>query len=46
MSRMGDCRGGVVVLDSQGISLARVKGMDLRARAMRFVRAKGEGWRR
>lgn len=30
-------------MDSHGISLESVKGMPLRVRAMRFMRAKGEG---
>lgn len=34
---------GVSVVDSHGISFLRLKGMDLRERAMRFMRAKGEG---
>jgi hypothetical protein len=34
---------GVWVLDSQGISFFKVKGMPLRASAMRFMRANGEG---
>lgn len=34
---------GVSVADSHGISFLSVKGMDLRERAMRFMRAKGEG---
>lgn len=31
------------MLECHGISLTRVKGMRFRARAMRFMRAKGEG---
>jgi hypothetical protein len=31
------------VVESHGTSFLRVKGMDFRVRAMRFMRAKGEG---
>jgi hypothetical protein len=34
---------GVSVVESHGTSFLRVKGMDFRVRAMRFMRAKGEG---
>lgn len=34
---------GVWVLECQGISVCRVKGMCFRWRTMRFMRAKGEG---